>query len=133
DLCPVGALLDKDFLFAQRVWFLRSTPSIDGLTASGDNITVDTNDGKVYRFKPRTNMSVNKWWISDEIRYSHKHVHSSKRFVTPLRKQFGVQVESDWNRAYHEAATKLKGAAAGGKRLGLLVSPMLSCEDAFLL
>src|SRR5690606_12341874 len=28
DLCPVGALLDKDFLFAQRVWFLKSTPSI---------------------------------------------------------------------------------------------------------
>src|SRR5690606_10022541 len=24
DLCPVGALLDKDFLFTQRVWFLRS-------------------------------------------------------------------------------------------------------------
>ena len=22
DLCPVGALLDKDFLYKQRVWFL---------------------------------------------------------------------------------------------------------------
>jgi NADH dehydrogenase/NADH:ubiquinone oxidoreductase subunit G len=26
DLCPVGALLDKDFLFAQRVWFLKRDP-----------------------------------------------------------------------------------------------------------
>ncbi len=46
DLCPVGALLDKDFLFAQRVWFLKETPSIDGLTASGDNISIHHNDGK---------------------------------------------------------------------------------------
>jgi NADH-quinone oxidoreductase subunit G len=68
DLCPVGALLDKDFLFAQRVWFLKETPSIDGLTASGDNISIHHNDGKIYRFKPRTNMSVNKWWITDEGR-----------------------------------------------------------------
>jgi NADH-quinone oxidoreductase subunit G len=133
DLCPVGALLDKDFLFAQRVWFLKSTPSIDGLTCSGDNLTVDANDGKVYRFKPRTNMSVNKWWISDEIRYSHKHVHSERRLGSPLRRQFGVQVESDWNRAYHEAADGLRAAIASGKRLGVLISPMLSCEDAYLL
>ena len=133
DLCPVGALLDKDFLFAQRVWFLKSTPSIDGLTASGDNLIVDTNDARVYRFKPRTNMSVNKWWISDEIRYSHKHVHSEKRIVSPLRRQFGVQVESDWNRAYHEVANGLTAAVAASKHLGVLISPMLSCEDAYSL
>ena len=26
DICPVGALLDKDFLFKQRVWLLKQTP-----------------------------------------------------------------------------------------------------------
>jgi NADH-quinone oxidoreductase subunit G len=133
DLCPVGALLDKDFLFAQRVWFLKSTPSIDGITASGDNLRVDTNDGKVYRIKPRTNMAVNKWWISDEIRYGYKHVHSDQRLRAPLRRQFGVQVESDWNRAYHEAVAGLRASLSSGKRLGLILSPMLSCEDAYLL
>ena len=29
DLCPVGALLDKDFMFQQRVWLLQGSPSID--------------------------------------------------------------------------------------------------------
>ena len=133
DLCPVGALLDKDFLFAQRVWFLKSTPGIDGITASGDNIRVDTNDGKVYRIKPRTNMSVNKWWISDEIRYGFKHVHSDQRLLSARRRQFGLQVESDFNRAYRETAAGLKAAAAAGKHAALIVSPMLSCEDAYLL
>jgi NADH-quinone oxidoreductase subunit G len=131
DLCPVGALLDKDFLFAQRVWFLKGTPSIDGITASGDNIRVDSNDGKVYRIKPRTNLAVNKWWISDEVRYGFKHVHSEMRLRAPLRRAFGLQQPGDWNRAYNDAAAGLRAAVGTSGRLGVVVSPMLSCEDAF--
>ncbi|MBL0926623.1 MAG: molybdopterin-dependent oxidoreductase [Phycisphaerales bacterium] len=126
DLCPVGALLDKDFLFTQRVWFLKETPSIDGLTASGDNIRIDHNDGRVYRVKPRTNMDVNKWWISDEIRYGWKFVDAPERLRTPVHSKFGKRVPCDWTRALHDAAAGLKG-----KRIALMVSPMLSCEDAF--
>ena len=59
DLCPVGSLLDKDFLFAQRVWFLKRTAGIDPLTSSGDNIWVEHNQGRVYRIKPRQNMDIN--------------------------------------------------------------------------
>lgn len=133
DLCPVGALLDKDFLFAQRVWFLRAAPSIDGITASGDNINIEHNEGKIYRIKPRENMSINKWWITDEVRYGWKFVHSEKRLRSPLRRQFGTLVESDYTRAYEVAVDGMRKAVEGGKRLALLVSPMLSCEDAFLL
>jgi NADH-quinone oxidoreductase subunit G len=133
DLCPVGALLDKDFLFVQRVWFLKETPSIDPITASGDNITLHHNDGTIYRVKPRTNMSVNRWWITDEVRYGWKFVHSKDRLSTPQRRQFGLLVESEWNRAYHEAADGLLKATEIGGNLALLVSPMLSCEDAYAL
>jgi len=133
DLCPVGALLDKDFLFAQRVWFLKSSPSIDGITASGDNIRIEHNQGKVYRIKPRTNMGVNKWWISDEVRYGWKHVHSEQRLRSPLRRQYGTLIESDYTRAYEDAAKGLRDAVAAGKRVALLVSPMLTCEEAYLL
>ncbi len=133
DLCPVGALLDKDFLFAQRVWFLKETPSIDGITASGDNIRIDHNEGKVYRVKPRTNLQVNKWWISDEIRYGWKFVHREDRLRMPTIVQHGRRVECDWARALHTAVEGLRSATAGARSLGLLISPMLSCEDAFLL
>ena len=133
DLCPVGALLDKDFLFAQRVWFLKNTPSIDGITASGDNIFVEHNEGKVYRLKPRTNLSVNKWWITDEVRYGWKHIHSEDRLRSPLRRQFGTLVETDYTRAYDDAIEGIRKAVSAGKRLALVVSPMLSCEEAYLL
>ncbi len=126
DLCPVGALLDKDFLFEQRVWFLTSTPSIDGVTASGDNLWVDHNDGRVWRFKPRRNMDINRWWTSDEIRYSWKFVHSDDRLRVPMIKQDGEPKEVNWNDALARAVEGMSG-----KKTALLVSPMLSCEDAW--
>jgi NADH-quinone oxidoreductase subunit G len=136
DLCPVGALLDKDFLFQQRVWFLTKTPSIDGITSSGDNISVEHNDGRVYRIKPRHNAAVNQWWITDEVRYGWKFVHREDRLSLPMLKgqlagdaAYAVQA---WTTAIEAAGTVLaQGAAAGC--LALLVSPMLSCEDAYLL
>ena len=135
DLCPVGALLDKDFLFQQRVWFLKKTPSIDGLTASGDNLHVEHNEGTVYRVKPRRNDDINKWWITDEVRYGWKFVHSEDRHVMPVVRGedpfLPEQAGEAWSIAVHEANRIAGEAVAGGGRLALLVSPMLTCEDAF--
>lgn len=133
DLCPVGALLDKDFLFQKRVWELTSSPSIDGITSSGDNIWVDHADGRVHRIRPRTNLEVNLWWISDEIRYGWKHVHRDERLSAPRRRQHGVQVQTEWPRAISEAVRGISAATQSGKRLAVLVSPMIACEEAFLL
>ena len=133
DLCPVGALLDKDFLFEQRVWYLSQTPSIDGITASGDNVWIHHNEGRVYRIKPRANPDVNRWWISDEIRYGWKFIHGEDRLTSPTRQQFGVQVECDWNRAYQEVRDGFRTVVNAGDALAVMVSPMLSCEEAYLL
>jgi len=133
DLCPVGALLDKDFLFAQRVWFLKETPSIDGITASGDNISIHHNEGRVYRIKPRTNMGVNKWWLSDEVRYGWKFIHREDRLAGCVRKQFGVPVATDLARAVGDIVAGLKKVAAAGKKIAVMISPMLPSEEAYLL
>jgi NADH-quinone oxidoreductase subunit G len=132
DICPVGALLDKDFLFQQRVWFLSKTPSIDGITASGDNISVEHREGQVYRVKPRENTEVNKWWITDEVRYGWKFVHREDRLKLPAiqgRDAFALeQAPEAWEAGLSKANDVIGGAARGGKRIGLLV-----CEDAYLL
>ncbi|MFO0784623.1 MAG: molybdopterin-dependent oxidoreductase [Phycisphaerales bacterium] len=137
DICPVGALLDKDFLFQQRVWFLTRTPSIDGLTASGDNIYVEHNDGVVHRIKPRTNMEVNTWWITDEVRTSWKHVHAEQRLRMPQVKGVPAFDSAHAANAWHVARAKTLGVVAEAvnarRRTALVVSPMLTCEDAFAL
>jgi NADH-quinone oxidoreductase subunit G len=133
DICPVGALLDKDFLFQQRVWFLTKTPSIDGITASGDNISIEHNKGVIYRIKPRVNMDVNKWWITDEVRYGWKHIHSDQRLTMPSVKGEDPFDATEAPLAYEAAYATLNARLARAKRIALMISPMLSCEDAYLL
>ena len=135
DICPVGALLDKDFLMTMRVWNLQRSPTIDGLTASGDNLSVQHRDGQIYRVKPRTNMDVNQWWTSDEIRYGWKFVHHPDRLRTPTYKVHGAHEECDWNRAYKLIVDGLKRTVRdhGQGSVAVAISPMLPCEEAYLL
>ncbi|MHC4413878.1 MAG: NADH-quinone oxidoreductase subunit G [Planctomycetota bacterium] len=133
DLCPVGALLDKDFLFQQRVWFLAKTPSIDGITCSGDNIFIEHNKGQVYRIKPRTNHEVNKWWITDEVRYGWKFVHDENRLTLPAVRGEEPYEATEALLAYESAYARANDALRQAEHIGVMISPMLSCEDAYLL
>jgi NADH-quinone oxidoreductase subunit G len=134
DLCPVGALLDKDFLFKQRVWLLKQTPSISPVDSGGENIFLEHNEGVIYRIKPRYNAEVNQWWISDDTRYSYKIVQDPNRLRRPRRSQYGEQMETDWGRAMDGVRTLLSQlAAAGAGSLYAVLSPMMSCEEAWLL
>jgi NADH-quinone oxidoreductase subunit G len=135
DLCPVGALLDKDFLFKQRVWFLKSAPSISPADAGGENIWVHHNEGVVYRLKPRFNADVNTWWISDDTRYSHKIVNDEKRLFGAMRTQYGTQVEALYWDAAEQADADLKKLHRenGDGSLAAVLSPMLASEEAYLL
>ncbi|MDP7030307.1 MAG: molybdopterin-dependent oxidoreductase [Phycisphaerales bacterium] len=131
DLCPVGALLDKDFLFTQRVWFLKSTPSIDGLTASGDNILVEHNQGEVYRLKPRENMDVNRWWMTDEVRYGWHFINAENRITIPALRGDEAFDDDSADEAWDVAeAAALDGLQDAG-HIAAIISPMLSCEDAW--
>jgi NADH-quinone oxidoreductase subunit G len=135
DLCPVGALLDKDFLFKQRVWLLKRTPSISPADSGGENIWLEHNEGVIYRIKPRYNADVNRWWISDDTRYTYKAVHDEKRLKRAMRIQYGTQVETRFDDALEYADTELRRLHRenGDAALFLLLSPMMACEEAYLL
>ena len=130
DLCPVGALLDKDFLFKKRVWFLTKTPSIDGLTASGDNLTIEHAEGSVHRFKPRPNPAINRFWITDEVRYGWKFVHSEDRINMPSVSGMDPWEDEHANEAWMTALTTA-AETLRGKKVGVVLSPMLPTEEAF--
>ena len=135
DICPVGALLDKDFLFKQRVWLLKQAASISPVDAGGENIYLEHNDGVVWRIKPRYNPDVNTWWISDDTRYSYKAINDPKRLRSPARVQYGTQVDTSHAKAVEDAVCGLKAVAAesGSGSLYAVLSPMMACEEAYLL
>ncbi len=134
DLCPVGALLDKDFLFKQRVWLLKQAASISPADSGGENIYIEYNEGVIYRIKPRFNPEANQWWISDDTRYSFKPVHSPQRLRQARRSQYGSQIETAYSKAIEAADTGLRAAAKESSgSLYAVLSPMMSCEEAWLL
>ena len=135
DLCPVGALLDKEFLFKQRVWLLKRTPSISPVDAGGENIYLEWNEGEIYRIKPRFNPAVNKWWISDDTRYSYKPVHAENRLRQAMKKVLGALTPCFYNDAVEAAVAGLKDSVAkhGTGSTYAVLSPMMACEEAWLL
>ncbi len=135
DLCPVGALLDKDFLFKQRVWLLRSARSVSPVDSSGQTIWIDYNEHGVHRIRPRFNQRVNRWWISDEARFGWKYIYRADRLNRPLVRQ-GARLEPrPWEELPEILRSVLHQAAGqdGGAALAAVLSPMMSCEEAWLL
>jgi NADH-quinone oxidoreductase subunit G len=76
-VCPVGALTTKDFRFKARVWFLRSAKSVCQGCATGCNahLDYDPRQNKAYRYRPRDNEAVNKYWMCDSGMLSYRAAH----------------------------------------------------------
>ena len=129
DLCPVGALADKDFLYRQRVWFLRPHRGVCTGCATGCSIWIEENGDCIYRIKPRENPFVNKWWICNDGRYDYPHVHDPRRLVQPRRRDANAWVEIDWKGLPGELAERLRDTG----RLAAVISPHLTVEEAYLL
>ena len=129
DLCPVGALGDKDFLYSQRVWFMKRHQQVCTHCSTGCSIYTEENQDRVYRIKPRENPDVNHWWICDEGRYGYHHVHSDARLIGAERK-VGESIEVlEWSVVLPAVTAALKQAG----RLAAVLSPHLTVEEAYSL
>jgi NADH-quinone oxidoreductase subunit G len=84
DICPVGALVSKDFLHKARAWDLEHTPSICPNCGQGCNIELHTRDNLVQRLKPRENLDVNAWWMCDYGRGRYEWINHGERIEAPL-------------------------------------------------
>jgi NADH-quinone oxidoreductase subunit G len=132
DLCPVGALGDKDFLYQQRVWYMQRHKSQCTNCATGCSIEVHENQGTVYRLKPRENMAINQWWMCDEGRYGFHYVNDDERLAAPWQKNDSGFKPVDWSVVFERLHSTLTTAAGSG-RLAAIVSPHATVEEAYLL
>lgn len=131
DICPVGALLDKNFIHRTRVWQLNRTSSVCGECSAGCNISVDSYNDTIYRIIPRTNMEVNKYWICDTGRYSQKKYGDLERLTIPRTKKNGVLAKVDWNEALREVSAGFKKHQKTSGAVAALISPGTLNEDVF--
>ena len=107
DLCPVGALTSKPYVFEARPWELKKTESIDVMDAIGSNVRVDTYGWEVKRILPRINEDINEEWISDKTRYACDGL-LNQRLDTPYIKYNGKLEKATWNEVFNILKSKLK-------------------------
>ncbi len=110
DLCPVGALTSKPYVFEARPWELKKTETIDVMDAIGSNIRVDTYGWEVKRILPRVNEDINEEWISDKSRYACDGL-LNQRLDTPYIRYNGKFEKASWNEVFNIIKSKLKNVA----------------------
>jgi len=143
DLCPVGALTDRNFRFTRRVWYLESKDSICPGCSRGCNIEIQydlnhnwkKNGKRIQRLKPRLNFDVNQYWLCDPGRYSFDFVDSEDRLLNPLVKNDSGLESAAWEQSLAIFAKKLKEAVKKENlnKTALLVAPQLSTGALFIL
>ena len=99
DLCPVGALGSKDFLYKQRVWYLKTTDERLPRLLTGCSIHVDANKDIVYRLRPRENPQAQGTSCATRAGYGYHYVNAGERIMRPLvRKTTASSSRSPWPR-----------------------------------
>lgn len=127
DICPVGALVSKDFLFKQRAWDLDHTPSICPGCSQGCNISLHTRDNLVQRLKPRANLEVNAFWMCDHGRHDYEWINRGDRVTTPLAREGETVMAIDWESVVRRLAERL--GELDGVAVRAIASPRASTED----
>ena len=112
DICPVGALTSKDFLFKSRPWFLEKANSICSGCSVGCNITVEYKTDGVYRLKPRFHEDINQHWMCDDGRLGYHYVNSEERLQLPLKRVEGELTPTHWADALALITEKLSETEA---------------------
>ncbi|MDC1224158.1 NADH-quinone oxidoreductase subunit NuoG [Pelagibacteraceae bacterium] len=107
DLCPVGALTSKPYVFEARPWELKKTETVDVMDAIGSNIRVDTYGWEVKRVLPRINEDINEEWISDKTRYACDGL-LNQRLDTPYIKYNGKFEKASWIEVFNIIKSKFQ-------------------------
>ena len=129
DLCPVGALTSKPYVFEARPWELKKTETIDVMDAVGSNIRVDTYDWEVKRVLPIINEDINEEWISDKTRYACDGL-LNQRLDTPYIKYNNKFEKASWDEVYKIIKSKIENA--NKDRICGFVGDLTNMETSFI-
>ena len=129
DLCPVGALTSKPYVFEARPWELKKTESIDVMDAVGSNIRVDTYGWEVKRILPLINEDINEEWISDKTRYACDGL-SNQRLDTPYIKYNGKFEKATWDEVFKIIKSKIKNTSKD--KIAGFVGDLANMESSYI-
>jgi NADH-quinone oxidoreductase subunit G len=129
DLCPVGALTSKPYVFEARPWELKKTETIDVMDAVGSNIRVDTYDWEVKRVLPIINEDINEEWISNKTRYACDGL-LNQRLDTPYIKYNKKFEKASWDEVFKIIKSKIENTDK--EKICGFVGDLTNMETSFI-
>ena len=129
DLCPVGALTSKPYVFEARPWELKKTETIDVMDAVGSNIRVDTYDWEVKRVLPIINEDINEEWISDKTRYACDGL-LNQRLDTPYIKYNNKFEKASWDEVFKIIKSKIQNTDKA--KIAGFVGDLINMEASYI-
>ena len=134
DICPVGAITEKEFRFKRRVWKLKKNHSICTGCSTGCNVTIEHDRNEVFRLKPHENQSVNKWWLCDEGRLTYRKMNEKKSRIHQPLGLIGENLEGiSWEKAYGAIAERIRELKPLPQEVLALTDTHASNEELFLI
>jgi len=130
DICPVGALINKQFKYRSRAWEVTKTEMACPFCGGGCTYELHVKDGKVMRVFNGGDKVV----LCGRGRFGWPVVEAPDRLKTPLIRQDGQLQEATWDEALDLVAAKFKQIteAAGLGAIYGVGSPRATNEANYL-
>jgi predicted molibdopterin-dependent oxidoreductase YjgC len=125
DICPVGALINKQWKYRARAWEVEKTDIACPFCGGGCNYSLHTKDGKILRARNEKTVL-----LCGRGRFGWPVVEAPDRLKTPLIKENGKFREASWDEALDLVAAKFK--EVGPKAIYGVGSPRATNEANYL-
>jgi NADH-quinone oxidoreductase subunit G len=142
DVCPVGAILTKDYRFKSRPWDNPAVvDTVCTMCSKGCNTSAWlkakpewAKGSQLIRMTPRYNADVNGYWMCDIGRFNYHWVEGETRLRKPMMRGAGGLETAAWQDVMPRLRDRLQDAGSGpGGSVKFLVSAHASTEELFVL
>lgn len=135
DICPTGALTNKQYKFQARPWFIEEADAICPFCSCGCTLSLGLRDGKILRAKGEKDSGLNKGNLCGRGRFGFDYIYSENRLKSPLIRVGGELVPASWPDALAYTAGRLKQivGAHGASAVGAIGSHRCTNEDNYML
>jgi NADH-quinone oxidoreductase subunit G len=142
DVCPVGAILTRDYRFKSRPW---DNPAVVDTVCTLCSKGCSTSawlkakpewakGSQLIRMTPRYNPDVNGYWMCDIGRFNYHWVESEARLRRPMMRSGASLEPAAWHDVQPRLRDRLQEAGSGPNgAVRFLVSAHASTEELFVL
>ncbi len=133
-VCPVGALVEKDARYKVRPWETKKVPTTCSYCGVGCQLYLHVKDNKVVQVSGMADTPPNYGSLCVKGRFGFDFVNSPERLTTPLIKDNGEFREASWDEALDLVAARFKDIKEkhGPDSQGVLTSARMTNEENYI-